>query len=136
MGSKSERLVHPISDRLVNPTVGGSAYNLFSIMTKEKSIVENNPKEVVTTQFDASTYHTQRFHKIINEFFQMADSSNYLEISNELVHCFLEVGMRKKEGLKKERIKNVVYMAMFQSQFIVALQEQWGNFKKFNDVEI
>lgn len=39
MGSKSERLVLPFSERLDNPKVGNSAYKNFFQMSKEKTIV-------------------------------------------------------------------------------------------------
>lgn len=86
----------------------------------------------VSTQFSVLNRHTKKFHKIIKEFYSLADPSDFIKVNNHLLNTYLEKVMDQEQAYSIEHIQDMVFLVTFQNQFLTALKEGWDRYKKIS----
>ena len=99
-------------------------------MSKKKNFVADRQHAVSTS--DAQKRHNKNLHKTIENFFDLANASEFIEVNNEMIDTFLEKGLDKKQGYKPRHLLKIVFMVNYQSKFLTALKENWETLKTLN----
>ena len=96
-------------------------------MHKKKNFVADSQHAVPTPE--AQKRHNKNLYKTIENFFELANASEFIEVNNEMIDTFLEKGLDKKQGYQSKHLLKIVFMVNFQSKFLTALKENWETLK-------